>query len=167
MLRLVILLAALFLKAFIMCSKTSIVLFPDARIRKLCDEGNEKAKRIAKLTSEPTNYGDSTLLLSHFFTVLITILTTSTGYQALWPWLSSLGLSQGLASTLLAAAIALVTCFVVLVLATYLPKNIAGKNPEGVALATVGLLTLHPPHRPALPVCDGQVFQRLLQAAGL
>lgn len=142
MLRLVILLAALFLKAFIMCSKTSIVLFPDARIRKLCDEGNEKAKRIAKLTSEPTNYGDSTLLLSHFFTVLITILTTLTGYQALWPWLSSLGLSQGLASTLLAAAIALVTCFVVLVLATYLPKNIAGKNPEGVALATVGLLTL-------------------------
>ena len=76
MLCLVILLAALFLKAFYHVQQDLHCLFPDARIRKLCDEGNEKAKRIAKLTSEPTNYGDSTLLLSHFFTVLITILTT-------------------------------------------------------------------------------------------
>ncbi|MBC8570693.1 hemolysin family protein [Zongyangia hominis] len=139
---LILLAVALFLKAFIMCSKTAIVLFPDARIRKLCEEGDERAQRIARLTGEPTHYNDATLLLSHFFTVLIAILATLVAYRTAWPWLISLSLPQSAAGVVLVAAAALLTCFLVLVLATYLPKNIAGKNPERISLSTVGLLSV-------------------------
>ena len=56
MFKLILLFILIFINAFFAMSEIAIITLNDLKLQKMADEGNKKAKKILKLTENPSNF---------------------------------------------------------------------------------------------------------------
>lgn len=124
------------LNAVFACAEIAVISVSQTRLEKLADEGNKKAKRLQKLTSEPSR-----------FLATIQVAITLSGFigaafaaDSFADDLVKLVLKTGIgisAETMRPIAVVLVTLllsYITLVFGELVPKRAAMKNPEKLAL---------------------------------
>lgn len=141
--QLVLQLVLIALNAIFACAETALISIDDARLEKLAQSGDKRAKRLKALASEPSRFLATiqiAITLSGFlgsafaadnFAVLLT-----DWIVGIWP-----NVSASLVNTASVILITLVLSYFTLVLGELVPKNVALRNPEGIALGISGLIT--------------------------
>lgn len=136
------LLAALILiNAFFAMSEMAIVSANDAKIRKLAEDGNTRAIMLTKLLSKPSSF----LAAIQVGVTLSGLLSSAVASESLSGRITEAfagtGISLSLVKVLSIAIITILLSFFTLVFGELVPKRIAMKNPEKIALKVAG--TLH------------------------
>ena len=133
--------------AFFVMSKTAVISFNDTKLRKEAEDGNKKAKRIAKIVDEPNN-----------FLTTVKVAVTLSGLlaaSAATAEFAESGAAKMLAdfvaeyvpvgSDVIGGAVvfvlALLLAFVFLVFGELVPKRIAMHYPEKISYAIAGILS--------------------------
>lgn len=141
----ILLLLLIVFSAVVTLAETSTIAISDARLKMLADEGNKKAKNLYKLTDEnPSGFMDAMQLLTNFLGFLISA-GASVGFVSLLVRLAAeAGIPvQGDAMRMIAVlVITLVLIYIYLVFGIFLPKRIAGRNAERIALGLSGFTCL-------------------------
>ncbi len=133
--------------AFFVMSKTAVISFNDTKLRKEAEDGNKKAKRIAKIVDEPNNF-----LTTVKVEVTLSGLLAASAATAEF---AESGAAKMLAdfvaeyvpvgSDVIGGAVvfvlALLLAFVFLVFGELVPKRIAMQHPEKIAYSVAGILS--------------------------
>lgn len=143
-LKLVLLFVLTMVNAFFAMSEIAIISLNDAKIDKLAEEGNKKARQVKKLTENSSNF----LSTIQIGVTLAGFLTSATAAQSFATMLTNalagtaianvvpLGIISGVSTVL----ITLITSYFSLVLGELAPKKIAMQKPEKVSFAVVPIL---------------------------
>lgn len=131
------------LNAIFACAEIAVISMDDARIEKLAQSGSAGGKRLRKLTSQPASFLATiqvAITLSGFlgsafasdsFATMLTDWAITT-----WP-----GVNATVVHNIAVVIITLVLSYFTLVLGELVPKRVAQRNPERIALAISGLIT--------------------------
>lgn len=136
-----LLLALLILiNAFFAASEMAIISASDTRIKYLADDGNKKAIMLLRLLSKPSSF----LAAIQVGVTLSGLLSSAVASESLADRLtlafSHSGISPTLLKVLSVVVITLLLSFFTLVFGELVPKRIAMKNSEKIALGVVGVL---------------------------
>ena len=135
----------IFLNAVFASAEIAVISVSDAKLAKLEEDGNKKAKKLKKLTENPANFLATiqiAITLSGFlasafaaenFSDGLTELILSTGFTAVSP--------QGLNSVSV-VVITLLLSYFTLVFGELVPKRVAMKKTEQLALGVASLITV-------------------------
>ncbi len=135
-----LLLFLIFVNGYFAASEIAIISLNDAKLEKMANEGNKKAKALMKLTSKPTSFLATIQIgvtLSGFLSSAVAA-DTFADYVVYWLRNSSIDLS--LLRMLSIFVITFLLSYITLVFGELLPKRIAMSNPEKVAYTIVGPL---------------------------
>ena len=143
----ILVLVLVLLNALFVMSKTAVISFNDTKLRKEAEDGNKKAKRIAKIVDEPNNFLTTikvAVTLSGFVaTAVATKAFAESGAAKMLADIISEYISVG--SDIIGGAIifilALLLAFIFLVLGELVPKRIAMHHPEKIAYTMEGMLS--------------------------
>lgn len=139
--QLVLLAALILINAFFAMSEMAIVSANDAKIKKLAEDGNQKAIMLTKLLSKPSSF----LAAIQVGVTLSGLLSSAVASESLAGRIAQAfagtGISLSLVKVLSIAIITILLSYFTLVFGELVPKRIAMKNPEKIALRVVG--TLH------------------------
>ena len=130
------------LNAVFSATETAVVSMNDTRMAQLSAAGNQKAKRLEKLTSQPTRFLATiqvAITLSGFLGAAFAALNFA---DLLVEQILKTGLTVP-TETLYAVSVVLITVvlsYFTLVFGELVPKRIAAKNPERIALRMSGLI---------------------------
>ena len=136
-------LALIALNAVFACAEIAVINIGEAKLAKLSSEGDKRAKRLLRLTKNPSR-----------FLATIQVAITLAGFMGsafaaenfsgrLVTWVISLGLTGVPEATLDAVAVVLITLvlsYVTLVVGELVPKRIAMRKAESIALGLSGLI---------------------------
>ena len=145
LLKILLLLVLILINAFFTSSEIAIITLNDNKIRKMAEEGDKKAKKVLKLTSDTANFFSTIqigITLAGFLTAAAASFTFSdmlaSAISKSFHITSVAGKStvEGIS----VAIITLVISFFSLVLGELLPKRIAMQRAQKVAFSTVGTL---------------------------
>ena len=145
-LKLVLLLVLILVNAFFAMSEIAIISLNDAKLEKQAQEGNKKAKKLLKLTSNPSNF----LSTIQIGVTLAGFLSSASASQSFVDMLSD-GLEKLSILTKIPASvidgfslvvITLITSYFSLVLGELVPKRVAMFNPEKISFRIAGILTV-------------------------
>lgn len=128
------------LNAVFVCSETAVISINDSRLDKLSASGSKKAARLKKLTSEPSRFLSavrSAVVLSGFLSAAFAAVSFSA------PLTKALkGLDTGIPEKLLYAvsviAITFADSLLMIVFGELIPKGLAAKNSEKLAMSLSG-----------------------------
>ena len=144
-LKIVLLLVLILINAFFAMSEIAIISLNDAKLEKQAQEGNKKAKKLLKLTSNPSNF----LSTIQIGVTLAGFLSSASASQSFVELLS--GALSGVASRInipmsvvegfSLVVITLITSYFSLVLGELVPKRVAMYNPEKISFRIAGVLT--------------------------
>ena len=144
-LQLLLLLVLIFVNAFFAASEIAVISLNDAKIRKMAEDGHKKAQQILKLTADSSNF----LATIQIGVTLAGFLTSATAAQSLaepladW-FIGTVPAAAGYAGaveTVSVVVITLIMSYFSLVLGELVPKRIAMKKSEQIALGVSGLLS--------------------------
>jgi len=124
--------------AFFASSELAIVSLNDAKLEKMAEEGNKKAKMLVEMTNKPTTFLSTIQIgvtLSGFLSSAIAADTFADYIVALF---TNTNISLELVRMISIVLITILLSFVTLVFGELLPKRIAMKDPEKVAFKVVG-----------------------------
>ena len=141
-LKCVLLLVLICINAFFAMSEIAIISLNDSKIKKLSEEGDKKAKQLAKLTQDPSRFL-STIQIGVTLAGFLTSASASASFASLitkavtakWP-----GVSATLISALSIIVITVLISYFSLVLGELAPKRIAMQAPEKISYKVVGVL---------------------------
>ncbi len=142
-LKLILLLVLILVNAFFAMSEIAIISLNDMKLQKMADDGNQKAKRVLKLTSNPSNFLSSIQIgvtLAGFLTSASAAENFSEPLSQIFAvWFPSLPISllEGIALVL----VTLVISFFSLVLGELAPKRIAMQRAEKISFSVIGILS--------------------------
>lgn len=142
----VLLFVLILVNAFFAMSEMAIVSLNDNMIDKLAEEGHKKAKKIKKLTDNPSNFL-STIQIGVTLAGFLTSASASTTFAELLTT-AILGINESLAkfeSIINAASVILITVIISyfsLVLGELAPKRMAMQKPEAIAYKVVDALLI-------------------------
>ncbi len=145
-LKLVLLLVLILINAFFAMSEIAIISLNDAKLEKQAQEGNKKAKKLLKLTSNPSNF----LSTIQIGVTLAGFLSSASASQSFVDMLSD-GLEKlsvltkipaGVIDGFSLVVITLITSYFSLVLGELVPKRVAMFNPEKISFRIAGILTV-------------------------
>ncbi len=135
-----ILLTTLLLIYFLLSlTETAIVSLSDAKVHKMAEEGNRKAKKILRVTSQPGRFL-GTFQIGTLFCAVFAAGVASGGVVTLLEqraWYPEI-LSSGVLRTLVLVGVALLLTFFMMVLGELVPKRMGGRHAEAIAFALVG-----------------------------
>lgn len=140
LLNILILILLVLINAFFAMSEIAILQSNQNRTRKLADEGNKKAARLLKITAEPSD-----------FLATIQVGVTLSGFLAsavaadkfagmLADALQSLPVSQGVIEGVSLVVITIILSYFTLVFGELVPKRVALKYSDRIALSVSGVL---------------------------
>lgn len=134
----VVLAAAIVLAVLTTCIYQSAIVIGDAKLKKLADEGNKKAKRLeGLLDGHSADFAGAMQFIGTIFMIVCGICSLLLFRGPLTYTLMLNGIrSFALAYLLAFVIIVLVTALAYLVFGVFVPKGYAGKHAEGIALAT-------------------------------
>ena len=130
------------LNAVFACAEIAVLSVNEAKINKLEESGNKKAKKLRKLTSEPSKFLSTIQVAITLSGFLGSAFAADNFASRLVEWLVGLGVKVP-ADTLQNIAVVLITLilsYFTLILGELVPKRIAMKKSEQMAVALATLL---------------------------
>ena len=131
------------LNAIFACAEIAVLSVKDTKLARLASQGNKKAVRLARLTSEPAKFLATIQVAITLSGFLGSAFAADNFSERLTTWLISLGIGIP-ASTLDSISVILITLilsYFTLVLGELVPKRIAMKKAESIALGISGLIS--------------------------
>lgn len=131
------------LNAVFASAEIAILSVNEMKLAKLASEGNKKAKRLLKLTSEPSKFLSTIQVAITLAGFLGSAFAADHFSEPIVQWLLGLGIDSSYESTLDTVAvifITLVLSYFTLVFGELVPKRVAMKKAEKLALALSGLI---------------------------
>ncbi|MCM3786114.1 hemolysin family protein [Neobacillus mesonae] len=140
----IVILVLLVVNAFFAASEMALISINDNRIRVLSLEGNKKAQKLEKLVEEPTGFLSTIQIGITLAGFLNSAFAADKFASLLVDYLLSIGLdvSPGVLSSISVIVITLILSYFTLVFGELVPKRIAMKKAESIALAVVGPLSV-------------------------
>ena len=142
--KLIILFALILVNAFFAMSEIAIITLNDMKVQKMAEDGDKKAKKILKLTENPS-YFLSTIQIAITLAGFLTSAAAAENFSdplanAMASWFSFSTVPAWL-DTLALVLVTIVISFFSLVLGELVPKRIAMQKYEKISFAIVGLLS--------------------------
>ena len=144
-LKIVLLLVLILINAFFAMSEIAIISLNDAKLEKQAQEGNKKAKKLLKLTSNPSKF----LSTIQIGVTLAGFLSSASASQSFVEMLSgalssvadAINIPMSVVEGFSLVVITLITSYFSLVLGELVPKRVAMYNPEKISFRIAGILT--------------------------
>lgn len=135
--------ALILLNAVFACAEIAVLSVNEVKLNKMCAEGNRKAKRLSKLTAQPARFLSTIQVAITLAGFLGSAFASENFSDGLADWLISLGVAipHGTLDTICVIIITLILSYFTLIFGELVPKRIAMKKSETVALAISGLLS--------------------------
>lgn len=132
------------LNAIFACAEIAVISAKDAKIAALAQEGNRRAIRLERLTSQPARFLATIQVSITLAGFLGSAFAADNFSEALVDWMISLGvkLSPQVLDTIAVVLITLILSYFTLIFGELVPKRLAMKNAEKLALAVSGLVTV-------------------------
>ena len=143
-LKIVLLLVLILINAFFAMSEIAIISLNDAKLEKQAQEGNKKAKKLLKLTSNPSKF----LSTIQIGVTLAGFLSSASASQSFVEMLSgalssvadAINIPMSVVEGFSLVVITLITSYFSLVLGELVPKRVAQRKAESLALGISGLV---------------------------
>lgn len=134
--------ALIFLNAIFACAEIAVISINDAKLAQLTASGNKRAKRLTKLTSQPAKFLATIQVAITLSGFLASAFAAENFSDKLVSWVISLGLKADpeLLDTVAVILITIVLSYFTLVFGELLPKQIAMKKSEKMALGLSGFV---------------------------
>ncbi len=131
------------LNAVFASAETAIVGMNDNRIAKLAEEGDKRARKLAKLTEKPSKFLATIQVAITLAGFLGSAFAADTFSDKIAKWLIGLGvdLNEEILDKIALVLITLALSYLTIVLGELVPKRMAMKNPEKQALKMAGFIT--------------------------
>ncbi len=130
------------LNAIFACAEIAVLSVNEAKLTKLEEEGNKKAKTLRKLVEQPSRFLSTIQVAITLAGFLGSAFAADNFATRLTEWVMSKGLDlpRSLVNSVSVIVITLLLSYVTLILGELVPKRIAMKKAEGVSLALAGML---------------------------
>lgn len=141
--KLVLLLVLMLVNAFFAMSEIAIITLNDVKLQKMAEEGNAKAKKILKLTANPSNFLSTIqicITLAGFLTSAAAAESFSGPLASLIANVFKLGAVPAWLNTVSLVLVTLIISFFSLVLGELAPKRIAMQKCEAISFKIANVL---------------------------
>lgn len=134
--KLILLIVLIFLNAVFASAEIAVISMNDAKLRQLTSEGNKKAIKLSKLVSQPSRFLATIQVAITLAGLLSSAFAADSFSQPIVEWLikSGVGISEETLSTITLVVITLILAYFNLVFGELVPKRIAMKRAEKMAL---------------------------------
>lgn len=126
--------------AFFAASEMAIVSANDNKIKIMSDDGNKRAQLLIEMMSKPSRFLAAVQVGVTISGLLSSAIASESFTDKITKLLSATGVPQSFLKALSLVVITLVLSYFTLVFGELVPKRIAMKNPEAIALRVVGIL---------------------------
>lgn len=133
-----ILIVLTYINAFFSSAEMAVVSIKKDKIKKLADEGNNRAKVLLKLTKQPTKFLSTiqvAITLAGYFSSATAAYQLSTSVVLLFS-----KINVAINETVAMIIVTILLSYISLVFGELVPKRIALRNPERVALKRAGII---------------------------
>ena len=131
------------LNAIFACAEIAVISMNETKLDKLAEQGNKKAKRLRKLTVQPAKFLATIQVAITFSGFLGSAFAAENFAAPLTDWMISLGAPSNLEGTLNSAAVVVITIilsFITLIFGELVPKRVAQRKTEKLALGMTNLV---------------------------
>ncbi|MGN1399232.1 MAG: hemolysin family protein, partial [Erysipelotrichaceae bacterium] len=135
---LILLAVLIFLNAFFAASEIAIVSLNDAKLEKMANEGNKKAKTLYEMTNKPTKFLSTIQIGVTLSGFLSSAVAADTFADYIVKLFANVNVSPSTVRLVSIFVITLLLTFVTLIFGELLPKRIGMKDPEKVSFLVVG-----------------------------
>lgn len=134
----------IFLNAIFACAEIAVLSVNEMKLTKMCSDGNRKAKRLAKLTAQPAKFLATIQVAITLSGFLASAFAAENFSDRLVAWLIGLGvgMSEHTLNTISVIVITLILSYFTLIFGELVPKRLAMKKSEQLALGVSGLITV-------------------------
>ncbi len=131
------------LNAIFACAEIAVISMNDTKLDKLASEGDKRAQRLRKLTNQPSRFMSIIQVAITLSGFLGSAFAAENFAGMFASWLQSLGVNLPLETleSISVVAITVVLSFLTLVFGELVPKQVAMRNAEKLALGMSGLLS--------------------------
>ncbi len=132
------------LNAFFACAEIAVISMKDAKLAHMASEGDKRAKRLLRLTSEPARFLATIQVAITLSGFLGSAFAAENFSGVLADWVVSLGVTTISVEVLDSVAVILITIllsFFTLIFGELVPKQIAMRKAESLALAMSGTIS--------------------------
>ncbi|MBO5898845.1 MAG: HlyC/CorC family transporter, partial [Clostridia bacterium] len=127
------------INAYFAGTELALVSVNEIRLKALADEGDKRAKKLLKLTCKPEKFLSTIQIAITLAGFLGSALAADSFAEPLQAWLKTLGVV--IPETVLVIVITLILSFFTLVFGELVPKRVAQRKGEEMALKRVGFIT--------------------------
>ncbi len=131
------------LNAVFACAEIAVLGVSDTKLNKLAADGDKRAKRLAKLTKQPAKFLSTIQVAITLSGFLGSALAAENFAEPLAYWAVSLGAPVsyvGTYETIALIVVTLILSYITLIFGELVPKRIAQRKAEGVALGLSGVI---------------------------
>ncbi len=130
------------LNAIFACAEIAVLSVSEAKLTKLEEEGNKKAKKLRKLVEEPSRFLSTIQIAITLAGFLGSAFAADNFADRLTNWILSINptLPSGVINGVSVIVITIILSYVTLILGELVPKRVAMKKSEAVSLALAPLL---------------------------
>jgi len=131
------------LNAIFACAEIAIISVNDNKLAKLAEEGDKRAKRLVRLTSQPAKFLATIQVAITLSGFLGSAFAADNFSDSLVKWLISLGINIPAATldTVAVILITLILSYFTLIFGELVPKRVAMRKAESLALGISGLIS--------------------------
>jgi len=126
--------------AILTTAESALISINDSRLEKLAENGGKKASRLKKLADRPNNFLTSSQTAVKLFEFVSSGLSAVTFSEKLAQVFTD-SIPKSVAETISAVIILLIITFLMMTFGEFIPKRLAVKNPEKLALRFSGILS--------------------------
>ena len=140
---LVLLVVLIALNAVFACAEIAFISVNDARVAKMAEEGDKRAKRVAALNSQPAKFLATIQVAITLSGFLNSALAADNFAEPLTEWLLGMGvpIPRSVLNTLAVVVITLVLSYLTLIFGELVPKRVAMRKADALALGMSGLIS--------------------------
>lgn len=130
------------LNALFACAEIAVITMNDNKLAKLTALGDKRALRLSKLTAQPSEFLSTIQVGITLVNLLSSAVATENFSSRLTTWLSGLGINipSAVVSLMSVAIITLLLTYCTVLLGELIPKHIAMKKAEKIALGMSGII---------------------------
>ena len=135
-------LVLIMLNAIFACAEIAVLSVNEAKLTKLEEEGNKKAKKLRKLTEEPSRFLSTIQIAITLAGFLGSAFAADNFADRLTNWILSINptLPSGVINSVSVIVITIILSYVTLIRGELVPKRVAMKKSEAVSLALAPML---------------------------
>ena len=131
------------INAIFACVEIAVVSVNDTKLEKMVSDGNKKAMRLQKLTSQPSRFLATIQVAITLSGFLGSAFASDNFSEPLVAWLVSIGtpIPEKTLDTIAVVLITLILSYVTLIFGELVPKRVAMQKTESIALGLSGMIT--------------------------